>query len=75
MKLTKQPETLTEIRNSLCSLYSEVMSDPKKAPQVHEASSALGKAISTCKTYLVYCGLAKEKPSGEWARFISTQGE
>ncbi len=71
MSTVKRPGTLAEVRDGLCQMYADVMSDPRRAPQVHEGTNALGKAVNSCKVYVQFCEMAKVKPSGEWARFIS----
>lgn len=66
----KKPKTLGEVRDSLCEMYEQVMSDARRAPQVHEGANALGKAIGACKMHLEYCALKKIAPSGDWESFI-----
>lgn len=65
-----RPNNLTQVRDSLCQMYADVMNDPRRAVQVHEGANALGKVVNTCKIYLQYCELAKEKPDGDWKKFI-----
>ena len=65
-----RPKSLADIRVSACQMFADVAGDPKRAPQVHEAVNALGKAVNATKTYLEFCALSGKKPSGDWAKFI-----
>lgn len=71
MATIDKPTTLAEVRDGLCQMYVEVMSDPRRCAQVHEGANALGKVIGACKTHLEYCKLAAAKPGGDWKRFIT----
>ena len=71
MSAVKRPGTLAEVRDGLCQMYADVMNDPRKAAQVHEGANALGKAVNACKIFVQYCEMTKEKPQGEWKRFIT----
>lgn len=68
--MPKKPTSLSEVRDGLCQMYEDVMSDSRKAPQVHEGANALGKVIASCKVHLEHCKIAKEKPTDEWSKFI-----
>ena len=67
----KQPKTLSEVRDALCQAYTEVMTDVRRVPQVHEASNALGKVVGTCKIRLEAASLSGEKLTGDWANFMN----
>jgi len=67
----KDPETLGEVRDQLCGVYGEVMRDPRRCAQVHEASNALGKVINACKVYLEYMNATEGEPVDAWEKFIT----
>ena len=71
MSTTKRANDLSEVRDELCRIAAEVMDDARRAPQAHEAANALGKVINSCKVYLEYCALAKDKPNADWGKFIA----
>ena len=68
--LTKA-KTLAEVRDQLCDMAAQVMADPRRCNQVHEAANALGKVVGSCKVYLEHCALSEKKPDGDWSRFIA----
>jgi hypothetical protein len=71
MKTVKSAASLVEVRDQLCQMAADVMSDRNMCVQIHEGANALGKVIGSCKVYLEHCALAEIKPEGEWSRFIT----
>ena len=67
---TPRPKNLADVREALCSMYSQVMDDRRMAPQVHEGANAMGKTISACKTHLMAAKLCGQQPDGDWKEFM-----
>lgn len=71
-KITR-PETLAQVREELSYLYVQAMGDQRMCSQVAEGANALGKMISAGKLHLEALTLSKQKPTGDWARFLGVE--
>lgn len=55
-------KNITEMRNNLAALYSDLKSGSIEPKMASEMNNTAGKIINTLKVELVYAELRKEKP-------------